>query len=260
VDLITTATARDEQDRRARGAPVAVLPVGAFEQHGDFLPLITDTVVACVIAERISAAYDLFLLPPVTLSCSHEHEGLPAGAVSISARTLAAIVDDVRRSLHRTGIERLVVVNGHGGNYVLQNVVQEANVGGPRVVLFPTGPDWAVAREAARLESPGGEDMHAGELETSLLLHARPELVGEHHAERDWHAPAWRRHLLVVGMRGYTPSGVIGQPSLATAQKGEALLDSLTASFAAHLRLLVEGDGAVRAPGPQPVPAREDGV
>jgi Creatinine amidohydrolase len=64
---------------------VAVLPVGSFEQHGDFLPLITDTVVACLIARRVSADYGLFLLPPVTLSCSHEHSGF-AGTVSVSAR------------------------------------------------------------------------------------------------------------------------------------------------------------------------------
>jgi creatinine amidohydrolase len=247
---MTTATAHEEQARRERGGPgIAVLPVGAFEQHGAHLPLITDTAVACLIAERISAAYGLFLLPPVTLSCSQEHEGLPGrpGAVSLSARTLIAVVEDVRRSLGRGGIERLVVVNGHGGNYVLQNVVQEANADGPRVVLFPTGPDWGAARTAAGLETPAGDDMHAGELETSLLLHARPELVGPHDAGQDWLAPEWRTHLLVTGMRGYTTSGVIGQPSLATAAKGGALLDSLTASFAAHLRLLSEGNGAVHA-------------
>jgi creatinine amidohydrolase len=260
---MTTATARDEQERRAQGASVAVLPVGAFEQHGDFLPLITDTAIACLIAWRISQAYGLFLLPPVTISCSHEHEGLPAGAVSISARTLAAIVEDVRQSLRRTGIGRLVVVNGHGGNYVLQNVAQEANVGGPRLVLFPTAPDWTRARAAAGLEAPSGEDMHAGELETSLLLHARPEFVGEQYAERDRVAPEWRTHLLVTGMRAYTPSGVIGRPSLATAAKGEALLDSLADAFAAHLAVLTEGDGGDgRAPAPASgsIPTGRDGT
>jgi creatinine amidohydrolase len=58
--LMTTATSRDEQDRAAR---VAVLPVGSYEQHGAFLPLITDTVVACLIARRVSADYGLLLLP-----------------------------------------------------------------------------------------------------------------------------------------------------------------------------------------------------
>jgi creatinine amidohydrolase len=258
---MTTATAADEHERRARGPAVAVLPVGSFEQHGDFLPLVTDTAVACLIAECLSDAYGLFLLPPVTLSCSQEHEGLPGlpGAVSLSARTLYAVIEDVRQSLRRGGIERLVVVSGHGGNYVLQNVVQEANVEGPCAVLFPTSTDWEAARRAAGLEALPGEDMHAGELETSLLLHARPELVGERYIERDWVAPGWRTHLLVTGMRGYTATGVIGRPSLATAAKGKALFDSLTASFAAHLELLAPGNGAVPATGRKAVPVGQDG-
>jgi creatinine amidohydrolase len=109
--LITTATSQDEQDRAAR---VAVLPVGSFEQHGGFLPLITDTIVACLIARRLSTDYDLLLLPPVTLSCSHEHSGF-AGTVSITVESLTAVVTDVADSLRRSGIERLAIVNGHGG-------------------------------------------------------------------------------------------------------------------------------------------------
>src|SRR5215218_4093236 len=116
--LITTATSRDEQEHAAR---VAVLPVGSFEQHGDFLPLITDTVVAGLIARRVSTEYGLFLLPPVTLSCSHEHSGFP-GTVSVSASTLTAVVADVAESLRAAGIDRLAIINGHGGNYVLANV------------------------------------------------------------------------------------------------------------------------------------------
>jgi creatinine amidohydrolase len=79
--------------------------------------------------------------------------------------------------------------------------------------------------------------MHAGELETSLLLHACPEHVGEGHLAGDWLANP-RPHLLVTGMRGYTASGVIGRPSLASPEKGKALLDHLTAAFAEHFALL----------------------
>jgi creatinine amidohydrolase len=231
--LITTATSRDEQDRAAR---VAVLPVGSFEQHGEFLPLITDTVVAGLIARRLSADYGLFLLPPVTLSCSHEHSGF-AGTVSVSASTLAAVVSDVAASLQAAGIHRLAIVNGHGGNYVLANVVQQANIAQPRMTLFPSRTDWEVARTAAGLASTVSEDMHAGELEVSLLLHGYPELVGEGYRAADWQANP-RPHLLVTGMRGYTETVVIGRPSLASADKGRAILDSLARSFKDHLALL----------------------
>ena len=155
--LITTATSRDERDR---GARVAVLPVGSFEQHGDFLPLVTDTIVAGAIARRLSADYGLLLLPPVTLSCSHEHSGF-AGTVSISAETLIAVVSNVAESLRRSGIERLVIVNGHGGNYVLANIVQQANVAGPRMTLFPGRTEWEAARATAGLQAAASEDMHA---------------------------------------------------------------------------------------------------
>ena len=232
--LITTATSRDEQDR---GAKVAVLPVGSFEQHGGFLPLVTDTIVACLIARRLSTDYGLLLLPPVTLSCSQEHSGF-AGTVSISVETLIAVVNDVAESLRRSGIERLAIVNGHGGNYVLANVVQQANLAGPRMTLYPGRMEWDAARAAAGLQSSTSEDMHAGELEVSLLLHAYPELVGEEFRDGDWQASP-RPHLLVTGMRGYTESGVIGRPSLATAEKGRLLLDSLARSFKDHLALLL---------------------
>jgi creatinine amidohydrolase len=117
VDLITAATTTDEA---SRAADVAILPVGSFEQHGPHLPLTTDTLVACAIARAVAAAHGLLLLPPVTMSCSQEHAGWP-GSVSIRSATLAAIVNDVAESLRRAGVERLVVINGHGGNYVLSN-------------------------------------------------------------------------------------------------------------------------------------------
>ena len=176
------------------------------------------------------------LLPPITISCSHEHAGW-RGTVSISARTLHQVVTDISDSLAKAGVHRLVLVNGHGGNYVLSNVVQQANATDTRMTLFPTRDDWEAARSAAGLTSTMHEDMHAGELEVSILLHAHPELVGDSYQHGDWTADS-RPHLLVTGVRGYTDSGVIGRPSLATAEKGRAILDSLTKSFEEHLAVL----------------------
>ncbi|MFG2904950.1 creatininase family protein [Kitasatospora sp. NPDC048286] len=231
--LITAATSADE---RRRGAKIAVLPVGSFEQHGDHLPLTTDTVVASLIAQRIATDYDLFLLPPITLSCSHEHAHM-AGTVSISAATLYAVINDIWKSLQASGVPGLLIVNGHGGNYVLSNVVQEVNITGPRVALFPVREDWHRAREAAALESSGGEDMHGGELEVSLLLHGAPHLVRDG-VEHDDHDAPERPHLLTLGMAGYTQNGIIGRPSLGTAEKGRAILESLSKSAAEHLSLI----------------------
>jgi creatinine amidohydrolase len=235
VDLITAATSADEA---SRAAGVAVLPVGSFEQHGAHLPLATDTIVASAIARSVATTYDLMLLPPVTISCSQEHDGW-AGTVSIRSPTLAAIITDVAESLRRAGIEQMVVVNGHGGNYVLANVAQELNTESRRMALYPGRDDWELARKHAGLTSSGHDDMHAGEIETSLLLHVCPEVVragfeaADHLSERP--------QLLVLGMRGYTTSGVIGMPSQATATKGAAVLESLTESFGRTLSVLGNG-------------------
>lgn len=231
--LLPSATSTEEE---ARNAAIAVLPVGSFEQHGDHLPLSTDTIVACLIGQGLAETYNLRLLPPITVSCSHEHEGF-AGTVSISAATLIAVIDDIRSSLARHGVDRLVIVNGHGGNHVLANVVQQANVGGPRVVLYPDRADWIAARDHAGLESTFGGDMHGGEIETSILLHACPDLVRDSFRTAD-HQADDRPHLLVKGLRGYTETGIIGSPSAATADKGRAVLETLTASFADHLKLI----------------------
>lgn len=232
--LLPTASAVDEHQR---AADVAVLPVGSFEQHGSHLPLATDTIVANLIAEQLAATYDLLHLPPITISCSHEHEGLLAGTVSISARTLHAMVTDIADSLERSGIRKLALVSGHGGNYVLSNVVQEANVNERRMLLYPNRNAINEAHAAASLQTSAHDDMHGGEWETSLLLHAAPNLVhdGWQHADHD--APD-RPDLLTLGMRGYTTNGIIGKPSLASPDKGSAILNSLIKSFADRLTVL----------------------
>jgi hypothetical protein len=94
---------------------------------------------------------------------------------SLSARTLSTVVDDVVDSLAGQGVRSLIIVNAHGGNYVLSNVVQEASAQGQaRVGLYPSREDWAEARQAAGITSTAHDDMHAGELETSILLATHP--------------------------------------------------------------------------------------
>lgn len=232
--FISTATSTDEA---ARAATVAVLPVGSFEQHGDHLPLATDSLIAGIIAKRVADDYNLFLLPPITVGCSHEHAGF-VGSVSISSTTLHTIITDVARSLEQAGIHKLAIVNGHGGNYVLSNVVQEANVGGPRMVLFPHSKDWQDARTAAGCETNNHDDMHGGEAETSILLAEAPELVRVSYRDAD-HLADDRRLLLTTGMAGYTENGIIGLPSKATAEKGRALLAAFSRGFKEHLAQLL---------------------
>jgi creatinine amidohydrolase len=224
----------------AQSSPtVAVLPVGSFEQHDSHLPLATDALVAGIFARRLAEAYNLLELPAIPISCSHEHENFPArpGTVSISATTLAAVIADIHESLRRGGIDRLILVNAHGGNYILPNLVQTANVGiVPRLGLYPGKDQREAARAAAGMVTGETPDMHAGEFETSILLHEYPELVRSNYRDNDFDRPD-RPHLLERGMAAYTPNGTIGRPSAASANKGRLALESLTASFADYLKL-----------------------
>ncbi|MET7903532.1 creatininase family protein [Streptomyces sp. NPDC005355] len=232
-DLLPVETT---EDIRAARPEVAVLPIGSFEQHGAFLPMVTDTVIACAIAREVAAAYPVLPLPPLTISCSHEHAAWP-GTVSISAATLYAVVRDIADSLRRSGIRALILVNGHGGNYVLRNVVQESADSGIRMALFPGSADWDAARKRAGVVTPSHSDMHAGEVETAILLHAHPELVRPGQETSDWTADD-RKHLLTLGMPAYTESGVIGRPSKASAVKGKELLAGLVDAFAEYLSVV----------------------
>ncbi|MET9800446.1 creatininase family protein [Streptomyces sp. NPDC006368] len=224
------------EDVREGPADIAVLPIGSFEQHGPFLPLTTDTVIACAIAREVAAVHPVHLLPPVTISCSHEHSAWP-GTVSISAATLYSVVRDIAESLRRSGMENLVLINGHGGNHVLRNVVQESVGSGTRMALFPGAADWGDARERAGVLTSSHSDMHAGEVETSILLHDHPELVRPGYETSDFLADD-RKHFPSLGTGAYTESGVIGMPSRASAEKGRKLLAALVDSFAEYLSVL----------------------
>lgn len=203
----------------------AALPIGAFEQHGSHLPMITDTLIAVALANSICQAMNGLLLSPITISCSQEHQGF-FGSAFISAETLSRTVKEIVASLDYSGISLVVLVNAHGGNYVLRNVAQELNVERLRILLFPTTKHWQEALSYANIESTLHEDMHGGEIETSILLHTNPEYVRlEKIAD---HAVSERSLLHAQGMKAYTSSGIIGFPSLASAEKGQRLIECLT--------------------------------
>ncbi len=234
VPILPTTTTTDAATVHAA---VAVLPIGSFEQHGPCLPLVTDSLIATAIAAAIAGHHqNVFQLPAITYGCSHEHAGFP-GTVSISATTLSAVIADIAESLAQQGITALIIVNAHGGNAVLTNVAQQANVHGPlRVGLYPSREDWAEARIAARISS-NHDDMHAGELETSVLLAAYPDYVRDGCDTADHSAPD-RRYLTTLGISAYTGTGVIGQPSQATKEKGLGALNHLGAAAGTLIGLL----------------------
>jgi creatinine amidohydrolase len=234
--ILPTTTTTDHDTVHAA---VAVLPVGSFEQHGPYLPLVTDTLIATAIGDAISRNYNVFQLPAITFGCSHEHSDF-AGTVSISATTLTAVVGDISKSLCQQDIHALIVVNGHGGNYVLTNIAQEANADNAiQVGLYPSRDDWTEARHAAGISSNHHDDMHAGELETSILLAAHPVYVRDGGQSSD-HTASDRRYLTTLGISAYTTCGVIDYPSRANADKGHLVLNHLGQAAGKLITLLTD--------------------
>ncbi|MFD9502970.1 mycofactocin biosynthesis peptidyl-dipeptidase MftE [Streptomyces sp. NPDC060035] len=209
--------------------PMVLIPVGSFEQHGPHLPLDTDTRIADAVAHgaarrlKVQRPEDTVLVaPPITFTASGEHQDFP-GTISIGHEALRFMLVELVRSLSLWS-GRVVFVNGHGGNVgCLQRVVAEMAEEGRDVVWVPCEP-------------PGG-DAHAGRTETSLLLHLAPDHVDMAAAVCGNTTPI--RELMPAlranGVRGVSPTGVLGDPTGATAQAGAQLLDELVADIARRI-------------------------
>jgi len=222
-------------DALDRDATVLLVPLGSVEQHGWHMPLGTDTILADAVSvascERACAG--AFVLPAPWFGYSPHHMGF-AGTVTLRAETFMSLVTDVVDSLVAHGFRRIVLVNGHGGNAalvgVLSSTLGHAHRGRARIAGLTYF--QLAANEIARLRksAPGGMG-HAGEFETAMMQHLRPELVGDE-AETVY-PETGSRHLstdLLAGNRVSTyldiadlsASGTLGDPSLADPQAGAA--------------------------------------
>ena len=192
------------------GRDTAILGIGSMEQHSLHLPVETDFFFASRVSREVSERLDAMLLNPLPYSTSLEHLGF-AGTVTLKPETLKAVVRDIAESVHRWGIRYLVLLNAHGGNFC----------------LIPAARQWNMDKKLPHLLlvefffnlSDMGDNLHAGEIETSMMLHLAPERV---RAEKpDDFVPKWSRaDLTHFGMRGISPTGVWGRPSRASAGKG----------------------------------------
>jgi creatinine amidohydrolase/Fe(II)-dependent formamide hydrolase-like protein len=233
-----------EAENRFQEVDIALLPVGAIEQHGPHLPLDTDAFDAEYLCRRVAAACSSpppMVLPLISYGVSYEHDGF-IGTISISNDTLSRLVYDIGISTARSGIKKLVIINGHGGNApALQFAAQKINRDAGIFVCVDTGETSDV--DIYRLiDTPN--DVHAGEIETSTSLVVRPELVKMEEALRS--IPRFSsRYLNFTSRRGVSwyaptrnmsPSGVLGDATRGSAEKGKKIWEMMIA----HLVALVE--------------------
>ncbi|HWG26706.1 mycofactocin biosynthesis peptidyl-dipeptidase MftE [Actinospica sp.] len=204
-----------EVAERAAGGALLAVPMGSTEQHGPHLPLSTDADIAMALCERLAAELpDVLIAPLVPYGSSGEHAGF-AGTLSIGQDATEHLALELGRSAAET-FSRLLFVSGHGGNAEpLGRAVARLQAESRDVVLFQ--PDWE------------NGDAHAGREETAMLLALRPAIV-----RVELSAPGERRPLAEImprlraeGVRAVSPSGVLGDPTKATAVAGAQLLNEL---------------------------------
>jgi creatinine amidohydrolase len=225
-----------------------VVPIGSIEQHGRHLPLIVDTAQVAAIAERAEKQLgdSALFLPTLWLGSSDHHKDFP-GTVSVSPSVYAQMIQGVTRSILNAGFWRIFFLNGHGGNEppgaqaLAELVTQDDTADSAYLVLSSW---WQVGRDAIApakhgLTTPGVS--HACEYETSLMLALHPDLVSMKDVREGppVHSGTWYdsgKFRIFRRFHRITAAGSLGKPSAATAEKGRAMLDAITADVVAFVR------------------------
>jgi creatinine amidohydrolase len=249
---------------------LALLPVAAIEQHGPHLPLCTDAVINDGIVsgalERLPEGLSVLVLPSLNLGHSLEHTGFP-GTLSVGAETLLGLWTDVGRCAARCGIRKLVIFNSHGGQTHLVDLA---------ALRLRAELDMLVVRASYfRFGAPDGlfddgelaHGIHGGEIETSLMLRLRPDLVRRDRL-RDFEGLPGRmsRDNALLGpeqpigfgwmSQDLNPQGVCGAAAHADAVRGAALLEHLLDRLIRLLREVADTPLDVLRP-PPPAPGRD---
>lgn len=221
--------------------PVCVLPIGAYEQHSYHLPLLSDAIQAEYFARHLAAELGAALLPCVPYGTSLEQTGF-RGTVTLRPETLMQIVRDLADEMARQRFRIMVLVNGHGGNFCLGPVVRDINRRDGALKIILVAPTAFMDRSVLE-KTAAGEDLHSGELETSMMLALAPDLVREQRADvlgRKHGGAFTQPDLNLYGFGGLSSHGPWGYPSLATREKGEHLVETAKAGMVAHVRERIE--------------------
>jgi creatinine amidohydrolase len=224
------------RDFRLSDCTVAVLPVGALEQHGSHLPVGTDNIIAEALASRIADRLNAYMLPGIGITSSIEHRQ-GRGTVYLKAETLAAVIRDIAESLQYAGFKRLIIINGHGGNWIIKPTVRQLSNDfkdkrtDMEVILIHTS--IALKRQHEVMEHVQ-HDLHAGEKETSLILHLCKEHVQEI-VPQQVPTTVPQDFMDYFDVTEITEDGYWGFPEGASAEKGTKMMELMEECAIAYL-------------------------
>lgn len=219
----------------ALGTDTVVLPIGSTEQHGPHLPVSTDVLIGGILSRRIAKELGAFVTPVIPISTCREMMG-KKGSVFMKPETCYQMLFDICESLVEQGYKKIVLFQSHGGIFVIPPFVRQFNAThNPDVCLCKV--EIMNLMGDARAEGLLDTEvcMHADEYETSVLLAEYPELV---HMDRavDCTPDVPREFLNYGSIFRFSPSGVWGCPTAATAEKGKALIDSGVRSAVKYIK------------------------
>ena len=225
-----TDLTRQEVGEAARSGAVAVLPVGAVEQHGAHLPTGTDAMLVAHAVEDAVARTGDIALPVLAYGCSLGHTEHWPGTLSLNVATMMAIVTDIGRWVHASGFRKLVVLNSHATNGPpCQSALLTLRYEVPSLrTRFASLYDISPRASAGYLADAA--DPHANEAETSMLLHITPDLVQGDRAVDETDRTVGR--VLTYPMPDVTVSGVVGRPTEASVAAGRALFSAIVDDIA----------------------------
>lgn len=228
---------------------LALVPVGATEQHGPNLAMGTDYVIAHRFCQRIAAGIhpQAVVVPPVPLGLSYHHMGFP-GTLSFSPETFTMVCFDIAKSLKHQGIDHVLFVNGHNGNSAILNVAvtkirYDLDMRAAVAFWFQQASD--VVREAGKSERIG----HACEVETSVLMALADDLVRHEALEPGDMKPVTLAHAfnnqpffhtVPVPFREQTANGVFGDARLASKETGERIVAAAVERTTAFIETFIE--------------------
>jgi creatinine amidohydrolase/Fe(II)-dependent formamide hydrolase-like protein len=254
VQIFFGELSSEEVDRISSEEALILIPIGSIEQHGHHLPIATDSIISQevtrLIAERINNEFHVLVFPQIPFGKSTEHTSRP-GTVSLEIKVLTNLLHNICKDLVKNNFKKIVFINGHGGNTnllnsILREIREETGAFVSSIYLYS---ETFLKESLDRFKLEELDVFHACTLETSFMMVLKPELVHMEKTSKEkphkFTEESGYKYLKLAGSKGIefswliddvSDSGVIGDPTKASVELGQEVLESLVEKICEVLR------------------------